>query len=310
MDAPPPRLYAVVGATASGKGSLARALAVRLGAELLSVDSMKVYRGMDIGTAKPTRQERALVPHHLLDLVEPVERFSVAQYLPAASRAEADVRTRGRMPLYVGGTALYLKALRQGIFPEAARDADCRRALEARVDREGATALHRELAAVDPAAAQRIHPADVKRLIRALEVFRTSGEPISGRQTQFAAPGRPVCWIGIRWPRAELVRRIDERVERMLAAGWLEETRRLAEAGAFGTTSREAIGYRELLGHLRGDTTLDEAVRAIKTRTRQLARRQRTWFRSFADIRWLEMDATRRPEGPLEEAIDHFRRTP
>jgi tRNA dimethylallyltransferase len=301
-----PVLHAIVGATASGKGSLARRIAGPLDAELLSVDSMKVYRRMDVGTAKPTPEQRAAVPHHLLDLAEPHEPFSVAAFLESARRAEADVRARGRLPLFVGGTALYLKALRQGIFPEPARDAACRRELEAWADREGEGALHRALAEVDPAAARRIHPHDRKRLVRALEVFRTGGQPISDRQTQFASSGRPVCWVGIRWPRDQLVRRIELRVDRMMDAGLLDEVRSLVEHRAFGPTSREGIGYRELLRHLRGETSLEEAVRQIKVRTRQFARRQDTWFRSFPDIHWLEMDDGRDPGELAREALERL----
>jgi len=290
-----PVLHAIVGPTASGKSTLARSLARRLGAELLSVDSMKVYRGMDVGTAKPTLEARREVPHHLLDLVDPDEEFSTARYLEHANRVEPDVRNRGRIPLYVGGTALYLKALRQGLFSDPGRDPDLRRELESIAEREGTEVLHRRLRSVDPVAASRIHPNDRKRIVRALEVFHSTGSPISALQTQFASAGRRVSWLAIRWPRTTLNRRIDLRVDRMMRDGFLEEVRRLDEASAFGKTSREAIGYRELLDHLAGRCSRDESVERIKLRTRQFARRQATWFRSFSDLRWLE--------GPEDEDV-------
>jgi len=285
-------LRAIVGPTASGKGSLARALAGRLGAELLSVDSMKVYRRMDVGTAKPTREARLAVAHHLIDLVDPHEEFSAARYLEHADRAEAEVRSRGREPLFVGGTALYLKALRQGMFSDPGRDPDLRRALGSVAEREGAEALHRRLRSVDPVAADRIHPHDRKRII---QVYHATGLPISALQTQFTSKGRRACWLAIRWSRSTLNRRIDERVGRMMKAGFLEEVERLDQDDAFGKTSREAIGYRELLAHLAGRCSLGESVERIKVRTRQFARRQATWFRSFPDIHWIE--------GPEDENV-------
>lgn len=282
-------LIAIVGATASGKGTLARAIAARLGAEILSVDSMKVYRRLDIGTAKPGPEARRGVPHHLIDLVDPTEAFSAAAYLAAAAGAESEVRARGRLPLYVGGTALYLKALRHGMFPDPGGDPAYRASLEARAEREGTGPLHRELKAVDPEAAERIHPNDLKRIARALVVYRVTGEPISRLQTQFKSSAvRPCRWIGMRWERDALGRRIDLRVERMIEAGLVEEVLALEATGALGATSRAAIGYREVLAHLEGRLTLEAARAEMQVKTRRFARRQMTWFRSFPDITWID----------------------
>ncbi len=306
---PSPNLLAIVGPTASGKGTLSRALNRILDAELLSVDSMKVYRGMDIGTAKPTKAMRTAHAYHLLDLVDPRESYSVADYLQAAARCEAEVLARGCVALFVGGTALYLKALRHGLFADPGLDLEYRKALAARADRAGTAALHLELKRVDPEAAARIHPNDRKRLIRALEVLRTTGRPISDHQTQFKGEGRAVRWVGLRWSREDLIGRIDARVNRMMETGFLEEVRRLEEAHAFGETSGEGIGYRELRAHLRREISLDEAVDATRLRTRQFARRQATWFRSFQDIHWLDMKAGDDPEARAEEALAVLTRT-
>lgn len=289
-------LIALVGPTASGKGTLARAIAPRLDAEILSVDSMKVYRGLDIGTAKPGVEARQAVAHHLIDLVDSRRTFSVAAYLAAAADAERDVCARDRMPLYVGGTALYLKALRHGMFTDPGRDPEYRAALRARAAQEGTAGLHAELSQVDPEAAGRIHANDLVRIVRALEVYRVAGEPISVLQTQFkGGTGRPVRWIGLGWERDALNRRIDLRVDRMFDAGLIEEVRALREAGALGATSRAAIGYREVLAHLEGKFTAKAARAEIQLKTRQFARRQLSWFRSFTDIIWID----------CTEAADH-----
>ena len=291
-ESPEESFFAVVGLTASGKGRLARMLAKTIDAEILSVDSMKVYRRLDIGTAKPTPEERAVVPHHLLDLVDPDQTYSVARFREDAIQVEAAVQKRGRVPLYVGGTALYLKVLRHGLFPEPGRDPTFRATLQERAEREGSSVVHAWLRRVDPVSAARIHPHDRKRIIRALEVYHVTGRPISDWQQEFEQQGRPVCWVGVRWSRVDLHERIHRRVERMMAAGFRAEVEALEADGSFGPTSQEAIGYRELLAHLRGEKDHEETVEAIKARTRQFAHRQATWFRSFPDIHWLDVDAS------------------
>lgn len=276
----------LTGPTASGKTEVGLALAERIGAEILSLDSMSVYRGMDIGTAKPAADLRQQVPHHLLDLVEPWENFSVAQYVEHAARAVRQVQSRGGVPLFVGGTPLYLKALLSGLFAGPPADWTLRQSLEELARREGSPALHGRLAEVDPAAAARLHPQDVRRLVRALEVHQLTGRPISDLQTQWrqsSAAGR-VFWLD--WPRPVLYARINARVERMMNQGFVEEVRRLATTQhGLGRTAAQAVGYREILEYLRGQCDLPTAVDAIQRRTRRFARRQLTWLRSLGGAR-------------------------
>jgi len=278
-------MLALVGPTASGKTEAALTLADDLGAEIVSVDSMLVYRGMDVGTAKPTPEQRARVPHHLLDLAEPSERFTVARYQAGARR----VLKRVAHPLLVGGSGLYFRAVVDDLsFPP--EDPVVRASLEAEADDLGADELYRRLAETDPVAAARIEPGNVRRVIRALEVTAISGAPFSS----FAAawdrydPDR-VRAAGIRIEREVMARRIGERVLAMLRAGWLEEVRGLIERG-FGAwlTATQAIGYAELAQHLDGTLSLDEAAERTVKRTKELARRQMTWFRRDPRIRWFD----------------------
>lgn len=292
LDAAP--LHAVLGPTAVGKSALALELAERAGAEILSLDSMLVYRGLDIGTAKPSAAERARVPHHLLDLVDPPERYDVLRYLADARRAVADVRARGRRPLFVGGTAFYYRALVQGLFEGPPVDHELRARIEARAEAEGLAALHRELRRIDPDSATRIHPNDRKRVVRALEVFEQTGDPLSVQQREWGwsegrpPPGRARRVVALRRPAAELEERIRARTAEMLAAGWIDEVRALRDGPGFGPTSIQALGYSEVLLHLDGELDRDELRERIALRTRQFARRQRTWFRRFPEIRWID----------------------
>jgi tRNA dimethylallyltransferase len=284
-------LLVIIGPTASGKSDLAMALAVQSGAEVLSVDSMQVYRGMDIGTAKPSPAEQARVPHHLLDLVRPDEVFTVARFVESADRTIADAAARKQPLIATGGTPLYYKALFEGLFEGPGADAELRARLTALPNDE----LARRLADVDPAAAARIHVNDLKRLVRALEVFELTGRPISSFQTEWTdpKPRHPAIWIGLNWDREALNRRINARVKAMLAAGWLDETRQLlARYGTLSKTAAEATGYRELIEHLSGRMSLGDAAEQIKIATRQLARRQMKWFRRFPGVTWLPGDVT------------------
>jgi tRNA dimethylallyltransferase len=284
----------ITGPTASGKTALALEVAGRLNAEILSLDSMAVYRGLDIGTAKPSPDERRQVSHHLIDLVEPDEDFSLAQYLAAAVEAAGDVRSRGRTVMFVGGTPLYLKALLRGIFEGPAADWPFRHRMLAEAHEHGKDWLHARVAAIDPAAGRRLHPGDTRRLIRALEVFEKTGRPISELQQQFdrARPAEACRVFVLDWAREELYRRIEARVEAMFAAGLIDEVRALLATGrAFGRTARQALGYREVLDYLGGSHSLIEAIDLVKTRTRQFARRQLTWFRSLSECRWVRMTA-------------------
>lgn len=283
----------LTGPTASGKTRVAIELALNIGAEIVSLDSMALYRGMDIGTAKPGLADRALVPHHLLDIVDPDVDFSLSEYVAAAHESVRDIRRRGRQVLFVGGTPLYLKALLRGVYPGPPADWEFRRQIEEELRVHGLDALHQRLALVDPLSAARLHPHDKRRIIRALEVYRQTGEPISHKQTQFE-DGTPAdrCKVFVlSWLRAELHRRIDARVEGMFAEGLVDEVRGLLERhGHLSRTAMQAVGYREVLQHLRGDTDLSLTVERVKARTRQFARRQETWFRSLRECRWVVLD--------------------
>ncbi len=278
-----PRLLAVVGPTAGGKSALAVSLAARLGGEILSCDSMQVYRGMSIGTAKPTEEEMAGIPHHLIDIADPHESFSCAEYVSAAERAIGEVLARGHLPILCGGTGLYLDRLLAGGMEEGDPDPALRAQLLALSEREGAHALHERLRAVDPESAEAIHENNVKRVVRALEIYHTTGVPksLSDRRSQERPRRYDATVIGLRYPdRAILCQRIDARVDRMLADGLLEETRRLEAEGVFAAnlTAAQAIGYKELLAHLRGEEPLAAAIERLKAATRRYAKRQDTWF--------------------------------
>jgi tRNA dimethylallyltransferase len=282
----------LTGATAVGKTAVGIALAQRIGAEIISLDSMAIYRGMDIGTAKPTAAERHAVPHHLVDIVDPSVEFSVAQYVDAAGAAVADIRSRGREPLFVGGTPLYLKSLLRGLFDGPPADWQLRREIEEELQHVGQPALYERLAQVDPVAASHIHPHDTRRMIRALEVFRATGQPISHQQLQFEE-GRAAeeCRVFVlRRRREELHARIEGRVEAMIECGLVGEVRGLIGNGQeLGRTARQAVGYREALACLTGEYDRDEMTARIKARTRRFAKRQGTWFRSLSECRFVDI---------------------
>jgi tRNA dimethylallyltransferase len=290
------RILSIIGPTASGKSALALELARRIGAEILSVDSMQVYRGMDIGTAKPTLQEQQATRHHLIDLVDPTDVFTVARFVELADEVIADAQRRDVPLIAVGGTPLYYKALFQGMFEGPGADDSIRERLRATPSEE----LHRKLAQVDPPAAQRIHSNDHRRLIRALEVYELTGKPISSLQTEWESPAarHEATWFGLSWEKDALNQRINARTRAMMAAGWLDETRTLLSSyGTLSKTAAEATGYHELIAHLNGQTNLDEAVEQIKIGTRQLARRQMKWLRRFPGVHWLNGDA------PIDENV-------
>ncbi|MDF2743537.1 MAG: tRNA ((37)-N6)-dimethylallyltransferase MiaA [Actinomycetia bacterium] len=292
-DPRPGPVLALVGPTAAGKTELAVALAERLGAEVVSADAMLVYRGMDIGTAKPTPQERARVPHHLVDLVDPGEEFSVARFQPLARAAIADVLGRGRVPLLVGGSGLYFQAVvDEFVFPPT--DATVRARLEAEAAEVGLAELYGRLAAADPAAAARIEPGNLRRTVRALEVMELTGRPFSSFR---AAMDEPVSRyrltvVGLD-PGPELLRaRVAERVAAMARAGLADEVRGLAER-PLSRTARQALGYKELLDAMENGTPVAEALEAVVKRTRAYARRQLAWFRRDPRVRWSNL-----PPGP------------
>jgi tRNA dimethylallyltransferase len=282
----------LAGPTASGKSEAGVELARRINAEVVSLDSMSLYRGMDIGTAKPSSQLRQIVPHHLIDILEPHEEFSVAQYVEAAADVAREIIGRGRSPLFVGGTGLYLRSLLRGVFEGPPADPVLRSALEDEAARATPEELHKRLQGVDPTAAARLHPHDVRRIIRALEVHAGTGRPLSEFQQQPPLPPdqwpRNVFWLSP--PRPWLHDRINRRVENMLEAGLLEEVRRLLAAPQpMGRTARQALGYQEAIDHLQGRTSLAETVTILQTRTRQFAKRQHTWFRNLEECRPIEI---------------------
>ena len=298
-----PAVIAVAGPTASGKSDLGLKLAQRLGGEIVCMDSMQIYRRMDIGTAKPTAQERALLPHHMLDVADPTEAYAVADYAVAAEQVIAQILSRGRVPILVGGTGLYLKALMDGLsLGGTGGDERLRAELNALADEPGGKErLHARLAAVDPETAARLHPNDRRRVIRAIEVFEQTGVPMS-RQNH-AAQDRPfrVLPLALEWPRDLLYARLETRVHRMVEMGLLSEVRALLESGvAPAAQSMQGIGYKELIPAAMGQDDVNRAVWDIIVHTRHYAKRQGTWLRAEPRCVWLD---TRDADGLLSKAL-------
>jgi tRNA dimethylallyltransferase len=283
-------LVVIAGPTAAGKTALSIELAEAAGGEIVSADSRQIYRGMDIGTAKVTAEERARVPHHLLDVVTPDQVLSLAEYQALAYAAIADIHARGRLPFLVGGTGQYIQAVVEGwSIPAVAPQPELRVQLEAKVSAEGAEALHGWLAALDPTAAARIDHRNVRRVIRALEVCLVTGQPITELQRK-SPPPFEILQIGVTRPRSELYARIDARVDQMMAAGLVDEVRRLDDAGyAWELPAMTGLGYRQIGEYLRAEVSLDEAIARIKKGTRRVVQQQYNWFR-LADpmIRWVD----------------------
>lgn len=291
------KILAVVGPTASGKTALAVALAEAVGGEVISCDSMQLYREMNIGTAKPTVQEMGGIPHHLLDILPPDAPFSCAEYAMLAKATADEILSRGKVPIFCGGTGLYLDGVLRGgsSFEQTNTDPAYREQLEQMARDEGPEAVHKLLATVDPEAALATHPNNVKRVIRGLEIYHTTGvtkTELDRRSRQVPSAYRALV-LGIRFPdTAALYRRIDGRVDQMMAAGLLEECRRLWDAGVFdrSETAAQAIGYKELFPYLRGEATLTDCVEVLKRSTRRYAKRQMTWFRMHGPVTWLDRD--------------------
>ena len=292
----------LVGPTAVGKSGVALELARVLDAEIVSADSMQVYRGMDIGTAKPTTEERALIPHHLIDVCEVSEVFDAKKFIEMASQVIDGIHARGKKALVVGGTGLYVRALRHGLFEGPRRS----EALRERLEKMTAIQLFEELERLDAATAKRIDRHNPRRLVRALEVFHETGKPISELQKEWGREAADVVPAGfmLHRDRADLHTRIEKRIDEQIASGWVEEVRRLRENGLEkNPTAMQAAGYRELAAHLRGDLSLAEAVALIKTRTRQLAKRQLTWFRRETQLDWLEIGREELPSITVERIL-------
>ncbi|MDH4120819.1 MAG: tRNA (adenosine(37)-N6)-dimethylallyltransferase MiaA [Deltaproteobacteria bacterium] len=288
---PPDKILVVAGPTASGKSQLALTLALELGGEIINADAMQVYRGLDIGTAKPGPEDRARVPHHLLDVADPWAPYNAKQYAEDAGAVLGRLLAAGRVPILCGGTGLYLSALLGGLSPVPPTEDRVRQAVAEEIARRGLPWAWQELARLDPPAANRLHPSDAQRIHRALEVIRATGQRFSELQALPRQGGRPepVLWLGLDWPRAELHRRIHARTLAMLRGGWVEETRRVLAAGTSPQAkSLQAIGYRQIVAWLAAGAPGDpmDLAESIALRTRQYAKRQMTWFRGVEGFAW------------------------
>jgi len=300
------RCWFLAGPTACGKSAAGCELAEMLGAEIISLDSMSLYRGMDVGTAKPDAAMRARVPHHLIDILDPHEEFSLADYLQAAEAAARDISGRGHVPLFVGGTGLYLRGVLRGVFQGPPADWELRRNLETLAEREGDDAVHARLKQVDPTLAARLPAQDLRRVVRGIEVFELTGIPLSvqHRQEPLSPDERPRHVYWLHPPRAWLYERIDHRVEDMFRAGLVAEVERLlARDRPLGKTARQALGYKEVLEHLEGRLTLSQAVELIQTRTRQFAKRQHTWFRNLIECTAIDISGMESPQEIAERIV-------
>jgi tRNA dimethylallyltransferase len=288
----------LTGATASGKTSVSLAMSRLLNAEIVSLDSMAIYRELDIGTAKPKPALRAQVPHHMIDIIDPTESFSVSQYRQQALDLIQEIRARNHEVLFVGGTALYLKALLRGMFEGPAADWDFRKEIEQELAEMGSEFLHQRLAMIDPVSAHLLHPNDHRRIIRALEVYRLTGKPISHWQMQFedAIPSEQCRVFTLRHARPNLHQRIEQRVESMFEAGLITEVQNLLDKWkTLSHTAAQAVGYLESIAHLHGELTLGETIEKTKIRTRKFARHQETWFRGLSECRIIDLAAEHDP---------------
>jgi tRNA dimethylallyltransferase len=306
-------MFLILGVTASGKGRLAFDLAESFDAgsgkssraEIISIDSMKVYRRMDIGTAKPSRQARERIKYHLIDIIEPSDSFSVGTFLDLATDAIKRIKSRNKKIIAVGGTALYIKALLYGLFEDAGSDEQIRKELKAQANTEGLEELYRQLEKIDPAAAERINRNDSKRIIRALEVYRLTGKSISSLQKQWEKTEPKHNWtiIGLRREKADANGRINKRVKKMIADGFVDEVKSLlAEEKPLSKQARSAIGYDEIIEYLNGRISLEDAIELIKKNTRRFAKNQRTWFKTFKNVHWLDIEPDEPPEKIFSKA--------
>lgn len=296
----------LTGATASGKSRIGLKLAESIDAEIISLDSMAVYRGMNIGTAKPSIEDRQAVPHHAIDVVDPSQEFSLSEFLNAAHAAVDDIRQRGRAVLFVGGTPLYLKSLLRGVCEGPPADPEFRRDVEAEVERVGIDALRVRLEQVDPLSAAKLHPNDLRRMIRALEVYKLTGVPISHHQVQFDQPAKQ-CHRAfvLSWERSQLRERIDQRVDAMFEEGLVDEVRELVQHyEQFSSTALQGVGYREVVELLGEQRDLASAIEQTKIRTRRFARRQETWFRGLPECRWISLDSKKQDVEVIQEILE------
>lgn len=293
------RVNLLIGCTASGKSQVALSLARRLGGEIVAIDSMKIYRRMDIGTAKPSLSVRREVAHHLIDIIEPSESYSLGCFVEDADRVIRDIHSRGRPIVAEGGSMMFVRGLVSGVFDGPSADLAFRHELRSRAKREGTAGLHADLTRIDPEAATRIHPNDLRRIERALEVYHRSGVPISELQKQWAQScSKYDCRVvAVRRPKEETSRRINDRVRQMMVDGLIEEVRSLlAEPAGIGDQAAQAVGYAEIIRHLSGELSLEDAVEQIKINTRRLAKSQRTWMRRMPGVRWVDVAEDERVE--------------
>ena len=306
------KIVAVVGPTASGKSMLAIELAARFNGEIVSADSMQVYRFMDIGTAKPTQEQRQRVPHHLIDIADPDEEFNAARYSEEASRAIHDIHERGKNVFVVGGTGLYVRALTKGLFKGPGSDMRLRNEFAILGSRsEGARYLYEKLKEIDPEAASRIHPNNMARIVRALEVYYLTNKPISAFQKEHGFSEEPydVLKVGLSIDRKFLYKRIEDRIDSMIEAGLVAEVKKLLDMGYVGTDLKSvpkvmrALGYKEILEYMQNKISLENAVEEIKKNTKRYAKRQMTWFRKETDIRWFTHDEKDRVISLLERFL-------
>lgn len=296
----------LAGPTAVGKTEISLTLAERLGAEIVSLDSMALYRGMNIGTAKPSPEARARVPHHLVDVIDPHEEYSLAEYVMRAAGICEEIHSRGRVPLFVGGTGLYLRGILRGVFDGPPADWTFRRHLEMEAAERGEEFLHESLQLADPHAAHKLHPRDTRRIIRALEVLHLTGKPLSEQQKQPPLPTdqRPTHVYWLHPPRDWLYARIDERVEQMFAEGLVDEVRTLLAADQpMSRTARQGLGYKEVIEYLEEGGDIAATIEKVQTRTRQFAKRQHTWFRNLEECRTVPMTGMEAPVELVESVL-------
>ena len=307
------KIVVICGPTASGKTALSIALAKAFDGEVVSADSMQIYRRMDIGTAKPTKQEMDGVPHHMLDVAEPGEAYSVSRYVEEATACVEDILARGKLPIICGGTGLYIDGLIRGTdYQPAGTDNGIREQLEGEWEAQGAEEMMARLAAVDPDSAARLHLSDKRRILRALEVYLATGETITAHnaRTKAIPPRYEAVMIGLNTePRQILYDRIDRRVGVMLEQGLLQEVQSLLEDGLLDGTAAQAIGYKELLAYFRGEMTLETAADLIRQKSRNYAKRQLTWFRRDERVKWIVYNAPEAAQAVLQEATNYLTQT-
>lgn len=305
----PPRPIVLLGPTAAGKSEIALQIARLLEIEIVGADSRQIYRGLEIGTAAPSEKDRAVAPHHLASFLAPDQVYSAGRYARDAAEAVAGISTRGKTAVIVGGSGLYLRALLDGLFEGPERDERVRAELNARLEADGLDALRAELARVDPEAFVKILPGDSVRVIRALEVHALTGRPISALRRERRRSGVAATLFGIRWTRERLAPRIASRIQDQLRDGFLDQTRSLAGEGLrHDAPGLHTLGYRELLAHLRGEASLEGAVETIALRTRQLAKRQETWFRRVEGVTWFDLESAEEFPGVARAIVERATR--